>query len=138
MESRVCRIVSVLLALLLVAHVRAFAAPITLSPVQRVGHSSVQIALEESGSSWRDEQLYFIVDGKKVALPPASLGYDREYSMPRWQEGRGRIVGIKFWEFNNKASKRRWVHLSFPAYAVVGRGPWKVFHCDDAVPDPPN
>lgn len=126
------------LALWLLLTAAALAAPkVQLSPPQKVGASTVRIAFIQESLEWLGEQQYFVIDGRKVALPPASLGYDRIFSAPNWKVSGGRITGLKYWQFNKEKSTRRAVTLTFPGYKLVNRGPWAFFPGGDTVPDPP-
>lgn len=111
-------------------------AEVKLSPSEKVGAQTVQIAYVETDLEWLIEQRYFLVDGKKYKLPPASL-YDPVFSAPRWVSEKKKITGLKFWQFDKKAGRRRAIHASFPSYKVISRGKWERHMGGDTVPDPP-
>jgi hypothetical protein len=119
------------------------AGKVTKSPPEKVGkHRIVYVFLEEPAENADEEpphsrQLYFIIDGKRKELPKRSQGYDRTFSAPTWIASKnGPITGLKYWEIG-KNGKRRVVHLSYPAYRTISKGPWREFEGSDAVPDPP-
>jgi hypothetical protein len=123
----------------LLLHGAAWSAPsgIRLSAPRRVGRQTVRVAYQQTDLDWLVNQKYFVVDGRRVALPPERLGYDRVFSAPRWIATSGRISALKFWQFNKRTSERRPVTLSFPRYRVLQRGPWRAAPGGDTVPDPP-
>lgn len=134
MSERVTRWIAAFILGLCMA---ATAAPAPLSPPQKVGRSTVRIAFRPTRMAWVPEQLYFVIDGRRVELPPLSTGYDRNFSAPRWIARDGRLRGLKFWAFDKAGSRRRVVELSYPGYRLVARGPWQSAPGGDTVPDPP-
>lgn len=131
------RVATSVAALALLLCVQAVAAPPQLSPPQKVGGSTIRIAFRSTEMEWVPEQLYFVIDGKRVALPPVATGYDRNFSAPRFIARNGRLAALKFWGFDKVNSRRRVVELSYPDYRYVSRGPWQSVPGGDTVPDPP-
>lgn len=131
------RLVVQIAVLSLLLCLRVAAAPPQLSPPQKVGGATIRIAFRSTNMEWVPEQLYFVIDGKRVALPPVATGYDRNFSAPRFIARNGRLVGLKFWGFDKQSSRRRVVELSYPDYRFVSRGPWQSAPGGDTVPDPP-
>lgn len=115
----------------------ALAQNVKLSPPQKVGNSVVRVAFTPTDLEWLVEQKYFLIDNRRVALPPASLGYHRTFSTPRWITHGGRIAALKYWQFDTAKSLRRTVTLAFPSYRVLSRGPWIASPGGDTIPDPP-
>jgi hypothetical protein len=126
------------LALLVGLVMPALAAAIQYSPPQRVGTQVVRVAFVATDLEWVPEQRFYVVDGRRFALPPAALGYDRNFSFPRWLARRERVAGLRYWQFDRQASRRRVVELTFPDYRLVRRGPWVSAPGGDTVPDPPD
>lgn len=131
------RAATLIAAIALLLCTAATAAPPQLSPPQNAGGSTIRIAFRSTGMEWVPEQLYFVIDGKRVALPPVVTGYDRNFSAPRFIARNGRLAGLKFWGFDKQNSRRRVVELSYPDYRFVSRGPWQSAPGGDTVPDPP-
>lgn len=116
---------------------------VKLSPTERVGKQAVRIAYVETGLEWLIEQRYFLVDGRKYNLPPASL-YDRVFSAPRWTQKNKKINGLLFWQFKltkdgkgKEVPYQRAVHAAFPSYKILASTEWEVHEAGDTVPDPP-
>lgn len=110
---------------------------VKLSPVKKVGRQTVRVAYTETDLEWLVTQRHFVIDGKRVALPPTKLGYDPVFSAPRWLSRAGKISGLKFWEFDKEKGRRRVVQLAYPGYRVISRGKWQDSPGGDTVPDPP-
>lgn len=105
----------------------------------KVGNQWVQaIVDEDSEFAWAPTQLYYLIDGKRVNIPPARVGFDPVFSAPGWNTTRGRIASIRFWEFDKSAGKRRKVVISYPGYRIISRGPWRKHNGGDTVPHPPD